>query len=202
MGKSDLEDRVLRNPRIEIYGCGRRDVAARASTAACSRRSSSSPPRGLRPTVTSLQCGHSVYTASGNVSHHSSGNAVDIAKVNGTPVLGHQGKGSVTDIAVRRLLTLQGTMKPSQIISLMKYDGTDNTMAMSDHHDHIHVGFTPMYGANSRAGRQLNTGPAPRAVDQADRPPRPDRQPDRPPGAQQGRARGQAPRASHRHRGE
>ena len=58
---------------------------------------------------------------------------------------------------MRRLLTLQGTMKPSQIISLMKYDGTDNTMAMSDHHDHIHVGFTPMYGANSRAGRQLTT---------------------------------------------
>ncbi len=62
----------------------------------------------------------------------------------------------MTDLAVRRLLTLQGTMKPAQIITLMKYEGTDNTMAMADHHDHIHVGFTPMYGENSRAGRQLN----------------------------------------------
>jgi hypothetical protein len=92
----------------------------------------------------------------GNVSHHTSGNAVDIAKVNGIPILGHQGKGSITDITNRRLLTLQGTMKPAQVISLMKYANADNTFAMGDHADHIHVGFQPLYGANTKAGRQLN----------------------------------------------
>jgi hypothetical protein len=71
-------------------------------------------------------------------------------------VLGHQGRGSITDLAVRRLLTLQGTMRPHQIITLMKYDGADNTLAMSDHADHIHVGFRPLYGANARLGRQLD----------------------------------------------
>jgi hypothetical protein len=156
MAKSDLEERVLRNPRIEIYGCGRRDVRAARIDRRVLATLEFLAASGLRPGVTSLQCGHSVYTASGNVSHHSSGNAVDIAKINGTPILGHQGRGSVTDLTIRRLLTLQGTMKPDQIISLMKYDGTDNTMAMGDHADHIHVGFQPMYGANSRAGRQLN----------------------------------------------
>jgi hypothetical protein len=59
-------------------------------------------------------------------------------------------------MAVRRLITLQGTMKPAQIITLMKYDGVDNTVAMGDHHDHIHIGWQPMYGANSKLGRQLN----------------------------------------------
>ena len=93
------------------------------STAACSPRSSSSPPPACKPTVTWLQCGHSYFTSGGNVSHHSSGNAVDIAKINGIPILGHQGTGSITDIAVRRLLTLQGTMKPAQIITLMAYAG-------------------------------------------------------------------------------
>ena len=34
-------------------------------------------------------------------------------------------------------------MKASQIITLMKYSGTDNTYAMGDHDDHIHVGFDP-----------------------------------------------------------
>jgi murein DD-endopeptidase MepM/ murein hydrolase activator NlpD len=156
MGKSELENRVVENPRIELYECGERDIRGsridRRVLATLEFLASS----GLRPTVTSLQCGHSTFTASGNVSHHSTGTAVDIAKINGVPVLGHQGKGSITDLAVRRLLTLQGTMKPAQIITLMTYEGTDNTVAMGDHHDHIHIGWTPMFGANSKAGRQLN----------------------------------------------
>ena len=53
---------------------------------------------GLRPTVTSLKCGHGFLTASGNVSHHSSGNAVDIAAINGIPILGDQGAGSITEL--------------------------------------------------------------------------------------------------------
>ena len=94
--------------------------------------------------MTALECGHGYYTTSGNVSEHSSGNAVDIAAINGIPIAGHQGAGSITDITIRRLLTLQGTMKPHQIISLMTYPGTDNTLALPDHADHIHVGFHPV----------------------------------------------------------
>jgi len=155
MSKADLEKRVLRNPRIELYAGGRRDV----KTGRIDRRVLATleflAASGLRPTVTSLQSGHSTYTKSGNVSHHATGNAVDIAKINGIPILGHQGPGSITDMAVRRLLTLQGTMKPAQIITLMEYEGADNTLAMGDHHDHIHVGFTPYAGTDSKTGRRL-----------------------------------------------
>ena len=59
-------------------------------------------------------------------------------------------------MTIQRLLTLQGTMKPHQIISLMQFAGTDNTFAMGDHDDHIHVGFRPLYGTNSKAARQIN----------------------------------------------
>jgi hypothetical protein len=111
---------------------------------------------GLRPTVSTLKCGHSLYTTSGNISQHSSGNAVDIAKINGIPIIGHQGKGSITELTVQRLLTLQGTMKPDQIITLMKFDGADNTLAMADHNDHIHIGWKPLYGTNSKAAKQVN----------------------------------------------
>jgi hypothetical protein len=54
------------------------------------------------------------------------------------------------------LLTLQGTMKPDQIISLMEFGGTDNTYAMADHADHIHVGWRPLYGTNPKLARQVN----------------------------------------------
>ena len=155
---------------------------------------------GLKPTVTALQCGHSYLTTSGNVSEHSTGNAVDIAAINGIPILGHQGPGSITDITIRRLLTLQGTMKPHQIISLMTFDGADNTLALPDHYDHIHVGFQPLYGTNPKLGKQLNSVLKPEPVDQAHRPPRQDRQPDGADQAVEVRAQGRRKRASKRPR--
>jgi hypothetical protein len=145
MSKDQLEHQVLNDPRIEVYDCGRRDVLSgqidRRVLATLKFLTSS----GLKPTVSSLKCGHSYLSKAGTVSEHSSGNAVDIAAVNGIPIIGHQGPGSITDITIRRLLTLQGTMKPHQIISLMTFQGTDNTLSLSDHDDHIHVGFYPQY---------------------------------------------------------
>ncbi len=155
MSKEALQQRVLRNPNIDLYSCGRRDVEAGIVDRRVMATLEFLAASGLRPSVTSLRCGHGFYTASGNVSHHASGNAVDIAKINGIPIIGHQGEGSITDLAVRRLLTLQGTLKPAQIITLMTYEGTDNTMAMGDHADHIHVGFRPQFDPTSKTGRLM-----------------------------------------------
>jgi hypothetical protein len=156
MSKEDLTRQVLSNPRIEIYSCGRRDIEAGAVDRRVLATLEFLAASGLKPTVTSITCGHGYYTASGNVSEHSSGNAVDIAKINGISILGHQGEGSITDITIRRLLTLQGTIKPHQIISLMTYQGADNTLALSDHADHIHVGFHPTLEPGSPEAAQLN----------------------------------------------
>ena len=155
MSKEALQQRVLTNPRIEIYTCGRRDIEAGGVDRRVLATLEFLAASGLKPTVTSLHCGHGYYTASGNVSAHSSGNAVDIAMVNGIPILGHQGEGSITDITIRRLLTLQGTMKPNQIISLMTYKDADNTLALADHADHIHVGFRPAYAPGTPAAKEL-----------------------------------------------
>jgi murein DD-endopeptidase MepM/ murein hydrolase activator NlpD len=156
MSKEALQRRVLADPRIDLYACGRRDIQAGLIDRRVLATLEFLAVSGLKPTVSALECGHSYLTASGNVSEHSSGNAVDIAEINGVPILGHQGPGSIADETIRRLLTLQGTMKPHQIISLMTYDGADNTFAMGDHADHIHVGFQPLFGTNPELGRQLN----------------------------------------------
>ncbi|HKH18787.1 MAG TPA: lytic murein transglycosylase [Solirubrobacteraceae bacterium] len=156
MSKQALQRHVLRNPHIDIYECGRHDVA----TGQIDRRVLATleflAASGLKPTISSMRCGHGQYTASGNISEHSSGNAVDIAAVNGIAITpATQGKASITDLTIQRLLTLQGTMKPHQIISLMTFEGADNTFAMGDHGDHIHVGFRPVFGANSKAARRM-----------------------------------------------
>ncbi|MGI8461159.1 MAG: peptidoglycan DD-metalloendopeptidase family protein, partial [Solirubrobacterales bacterium] len=146
LSKAQLQRRVLSDPRLEIYACGREDIETgqidRRILAAMEYLAES----GLRLTITSLKCGHSVYTTSGNVSAHSSGNAVDIAQVNGIPILGNQGRGSITEATIQQLLKLQGSMEPAQIISLMEMGGP--TFAMGDHADHIHLGYQPLYSAD------------------------------------------------------
>jgi hypothetical protein len=153
--KPQLERRVLGDERIEVYECGRDDIRSGQIDRRVLATLAYLAESGLRPSVTSLKCGHGYYTSSGNVSHHSSGNAVDIAKVNGIPILGHQEAGGITEQTVRRLMQLQGTMSPAQIISLFEIGGT--TFAMADHADHIHVGFQPMFGDNKRLGKQALT---------------------------------------------
>jgi hypothetical protein len=152
MSKEMLARRVLSDPRISIYDCGRRDIAAGAIDRRVLATLEFMASVGLRPTVSTLKCGHSYLTTAGTVSEHSFGAAVDISAINGTPILGHQGPGSITDVTVRRLLTLQGSMQPNQLITLMDYPGVPYAWSQGDHADHIHVGFPPTGGAGSALG--------------------------------------------------
>jgi hypothetical protein len=141
MTERELTRLVLKDERIDIYACGREDIEAGRIDRRVLATLLYLATAGLHPRVSSLECGHGRLTASGNVSAHSYGHAVDIAAINGTPILGHQGPGTVTDEALRLLAQLQGLMRPNQVISLMTVAGATNTLAMSDHDDHIHVGF-------------------------------------------------------------
>ncbi|HEX4625767.1 MAG TPA: lytic murein transglycosylase [Solirubrobacteraceae bacterium] len=168
MSKEQLQQRVLEDPRIDIYSCGREDIR----TGQIDRRVLATleflADSDLRPTVSALKCGHSYLTTSGNVSEHTSGDAVDIAAINGTPILDHQGKGSITDTTIQRLLALQGAMKPHQIISLMTpedFGGADNILSLPDHYNHIHVGFHPD-GTTGGADNGLNPRQWPHLIEQ------------------------------------
>jgi len=154
MSKIALERHVLNNPRLAIYACGREDIQTHQIDSRILRTLSVLSAEGFRLTITSLKCGHSFYTSSGNVSDHSSGNAVDIAQVNGLPILGHQGPGSITEQVINQLLAMQEPNQCNQIISLMSMGGP--TFAMADHADHIHCGFTPQYGSGE-IGKQFET---------------------------------------------
>jgi hypothetical protein len=138
--KAQLQQRVLNDPALSIYACGRNDVATGQIDRRVLAVMEYLVAKGYRLTITSLKCGHSYLTASGNVSAHSYGSAVDIAAVNGIPITGHQGPGSITEAVIKDLLLLQGAMRPAQIISLM--DLGPPTFILPDHYNHIHVGYT------------------------------------------------------------
>src|SRR6201994_2241422 len=146
MSQDELERTVLADPGIDIYQCGREDIAKGKIDKRVLAVLEYLSRINLKPTVSALECGHSEITVSGFVSEHYTGDAVDISAINGIPIAGHQGAGSITAVTIRTLLTLQGEFVPHQIISLMKYPGAPNTLAMPEHWNHIHVGFHPAAG--------------------------------------------------------
>jgi hypothetical protein len=145
LSKEALERRVLADEHLEIYDCGRTDIA----TGKIDRRVLAVleylVSKGFELSVSALECGHSYLTASGNVSEHSTGDAVDIPTINGVPVTGHQGPGTLTDELIRTVLQLQGTMHPHQVISLEDLPG-ETSFALADHYDHVHIGYQPLGG--------------------------------------------------------
>jgi soluble lytic murein transglycosylase-like protein len=174
LSKAELEREVLSDPGIGVYACGRHDIASGAVDRRVLAVLAFLSRSGLKPTVSALRCGHSEYAASGFVSEHYAGDAVDISAIDGIPIAGHQGPGTVTDTTIRTLLALQGEFVPHQIISLMQYPGRSNTLALPEHWDHIHVGFrpvgatvTPGSPAGATTARSARTGqvtPAPLLV--------------------------------------
>jgi len=148
LSKEALIQRVLADKGLEIYPCGREDV----ETGQIDRRVLAVleylRAKGFDElTITALKCGHSFLTTSGNVSEHSTGDAVDIAAIDGVPVIGNQGPGSLADQLIKEVLTLQGTMAPHQVISLEDLPG-EASFAMADHADHVHIGFRPVESGN------------------------------------------------------
>jgi Membrane-bound lytic murein transglycosylase B len=143
LSKDALQQRVLNDQNLSIYPCGRQDI----ETGQIDRRVLAVleylRSKGFSMTITALKCGHSIMTTSGNVSEHSTGDAVDIAVINGVPVTGNQGPGTLVDKLIRDVLALQGTMHPHQVISLEDLPG-ETSFALPDHYDHVHIGYYPV----------------------------------------------------------
>ena len=145
LSKEALQKRVLADEGLSIYTCGREDIASGFTDRRILAMLEYLRSKGFELTITSLTCGHGYLTASGNVSEHSTGDAVDIAAINGVPVVGNQGPGTLAGELIREVLLLQGTMQPHQVISLEDLPGP-TSIAMADHYDHVHVGYSPVEG--------------------------------------------------------
>jgi soluble lytic murein transglycosylase-like protein len=91
-------------------------------------------------TISSLRSDHSQMTASGNVSNHYYGRAMDIAAVDGV---------SCTDTATTApcaqlgsaLAQLPEPLHPTELIYCYDLDGLGPAFALPDHCDHIHAGY-------------------------------------------------------------
>jgi hypothetical protein len=157
MSKEQLQSRVLADPHVQIYACGRRDIQAGLIDRRILGVMEFLSVSGLYPTVSGLDCGHSLKATTGVDAAGATGSSIDISKINNIPIEGHQGGGSITDIAIRRLLTLQGSMKPDEIVSTMSYKGQSNTLSLPDHGNRIQIEFTPLFGGNKKLSAEVKS---------------------------------------------
>jgi hypothetical protein len=139
-----LRKRVLHDKRLHIYPGGRADIRGRRvdPRVLITVEYLANATGSVR--VSSLVSGHRLFTASGGVSAHVYGRAVDVTAVGGIRIKNHQGPGSVTERTVRLLLLLPQRMRPRQVVSLMDVDGpTGNhgSFALPDHSNRIQIGY-------------------------------------------------------------
>ena len=150
LSKSELERAVLSDPGIGLSACSRHEVASGAIDKRALALVAFLSRSGLKPTVGTLPCGP--YAAAGYVAAGHAGDAVAIVAINGVPIAGHQGAGSITDTTIRTLLTIQGQFAPARIVSLMQYPGAPTTLARADHGNYIEIVFAPAAGRAPTAG--------------------------------------------------
>jgi soluble lytic murein transglycosylase-like protein len=147
-----LAQKVLNDPNLDIYECGRQDIAQGIIDRRILGALLYLSHNGMKLGISALKCGHSFYTSAGGISAHSFGAAVDIWSFDGQQVLGNQGPGSKIEHAIKLMMQLKGNAAPRQLISLMSLGGP--SFAMGDHDDHLHIGysFDPSLGLGG-AGR-------------------------------------------------
>jgi hypothetical protein len=162
--KEQLEQQVLSDSGIHLAACGRQDI----QTGQVDRRVLATleflSVSGLSPTVSSLKCGSEAPAVAANVAETAAGDAIDIAAVNGIPIADGSDPtrpSSIAEITIRKLLTLQGTMKPSRIVSLTSYPGAANTFAAPGHDNSIHVEFSPLQAGEARSAGTFSSAVTP-----------------------------------------
>jgi soluble lytic murein transglycosylase-like protein len=154
--KQQLEPQVLHDAGIRLATCARQDVQEGRVDKRVLAMLEYLSVSGLKPTVSGLPCAGAAPAAlAANAPVGASSETVDIGAVNGIPVAGHQGQGSLADVAVRKLLMLQGLSRPRQIVSLMSYPGAAGALASPKAGDAIRVTFgSPAAPAAHAAGPQ------------------------------------------------
>ena len=137
--KKRLQEAVLADSRLDIYGDGRDDIdSGRIDVRVLVLMRYLAEAHG-QATISSLRSGHRLYARPGVVSAHVYGLAVDVAALGGTSVFGNSQPGGTTENGVRSILLLPAELRPRQVISLLALGGP--SFPLPDHADHIHVGY-------------------------------------------------------------
>jgi Transglycosylase SLT domain/Peptidase family M23 len=159
--QQQLEPQVLGDQGVRLGRCAREDVQEGRVDKRVLAMLEYLAVSGLRPSVSGLPCAPATLAAAAaNASAGATSDAVNITAINGTPIAGQRGPGSIVDEAVRKLLTLQGVSRPQRILSTIGYPGA--AVAIDDPKaSDIHVAYAALGGRVARTAVQSSSGLAP-----------------------------------------
>jgi hypothetical protein len=83
--------------------------------------------------------------------------AVSISAVDGIPIAGHQGPGSIADTTVRKLLMLEGAARPREIVSLTSYPGAAGAISRPSARSAVQVAFSPLSRGSAHGARLFSS---------------------------------------------
>jgi soluble lytic murein transglycosylase-like protein len=153
---AQLERAVLADPGIRLGACDRQQVASGKVDQRALALLVFMSRSGLKPTVEQLRCGRLTQVGGAKAVSYLPQGALAISSINGVPIAGHQGQGSITDVTIRTLLTVKHPFAPAQIISLMQYPGVTRTVARPDHAGELEI----VLAAKPRTGHLARTASA------------------------------------------
>ena len=160
--KQQLEPQVLHGGSVKLGSCARQDVQEGRVDKRVLAALEYLGVSGLKPTVSGLACAPRTPAAlAANAPASASSKAVAITAVNGIPVAGHQGQGTVADETVRKLLMLQGLARPQRIVSLMSYPGAARAITSTAGATAIHVSFATPNAQTGHTASLFNAGLTP-----------------------------------------
>lgn len=160
--KQQLEPQLLHRGGAKLGTCARQDVQEGRVDKRVLATLEYLAVSGLRPTVSGLACAPRTPAAlAANAPANASSDAVAITAVNGIPIAGHQGQGTVADETVRKLLMLQGLARPQRITSLLSYPGATRAIASPNAAAAIHVSFAAPSAQRGHAASLFNAGLTP-----------------------------------------
>ncbi|HEV3318517.1 MAG TPA: lytic murein transglycosylase [Solirubrobacteraceae bacterium] len=149
--KGQLEQQLVHDASVHMRACERQDVQTGRVDKRVLAMLEFLSVSGLKPTVTGLRCAAPAFALAGNASASAGGDTVKITAVNGTPIAGHQGQGSIADTTIRKLLTLQGANRPLRIVSDTSVPGTTNALVKSSARAYVYVVFSSLGGGGGGA---------------------------------------------------
>jgi len=91
-------------------------------------------------TISALRSDHSELTASGNVSNHFYGRAMDIAAVDGVSCTDTSPSAPCAQLGYA-LARMSPPLHPTELVYCFDLDGIGPAFALPDHCDHVHAGF-------------------------------------------------------------
>ncbi|HTU77686.1 MAG TPA: lytic murein transglycosylase [Solirubrobacteraceae bacterium] len=158
--QQQLQPQVLHDPGVRLGSCARQDVQEGRVDKRVLALLEYLSVSGLRPTVSGLPCAPPAPAAAA-ANAAATSEAVNITAVNGIPIAGHQGPGSIADETVRKLLMLQGLARPQRIVSLMSYPGAAAAIARPSASEAIHVAFGALGAGGAHAAALSAAGLTP-----------------------------------------